>query len=47
MIGNVEARLASLRLQPDLQGRIKAAQLNSQERDQLSSTIRRSEATAL
>ena len=29
VLGDVEARLASLRLQPDLQGRIKAVQLES------------------
>ena len=43
VMGDVEARLASLRLQPELQGRIKAAQLNSQERDQLIWTIKHSD----
>ena len=47
VLGDVEVRLASLSLQPDLQSRIKTVQLCSQERDQILSTMRRSDKTAL
>ena len=46
-LGDVETRLASLRLQLDLQSRIKVAQLDSLGRDELLRTIRNSNKTAL
>ena len=47
VMGDVEARLASLRLQPDLQSRIKTTQLSNLERDRVLETIRYCEKTAL
>ena len=47
VLEDVEVRLSSLRIQPDLLSRIKAAQLDSSERDKLLMTIRNSEKTAL
>ena len=47
VLGDVEVCLASLRLQPDLQSKIKTVQLSSQERDQILSTMRRSDKTAI
>ena len=46
-LGDVETRLASLRLQLDLQSRIKVAQLDSLGRDELLRTIRNGNKTAI
>ena len=47
VLGEVEARLASLRLQPDIQSRIKRVQLVSQDRERVLETIKFCAKTAL